>query len=82
MSDHDAKNDPGYEPTGSDQGARSMLAVLIVASLVLGAAWGLQLYGSLEDVRSWNAVGLVMITLIFVYGLVVGARAWLSGKTE
>ena len=77
MSDHDANKDHG-----SDQGARSMLVVLILASLVIGALWGLKLYGSLEDVRSWNATGLVLITLVFGYGLIAGAKAWLSGRTE
>ncbi|MEZ6007830.1 MAG: hypothetical protein R3F05_08665 [Planctomycetota bacterium] len=77
MSDHDANKDHG-----SDQGARSMLVVLILASLVIGALWGLKLYGSLEDVRTWNATGLVLITLVFVYGLIAGAKAWLSGRTE
>ena len=67
MSDHDANKDHG-----SDQGARSMLVVLILASLVIGALWGLKLYGSLEDVRTWNATGLVLITLVFGYGLIAG----------
>jgi hypothetical protein len=74
--------EPATHDTPSDAGARRALAVLILASLVVGAIWGLSVYGSLADVRSWNLTGLVMITFVFVYGLLVGARAWLGARTN
>lgn len=74
--------EPSQHAPESDAGARRALTVLILASLVVGAIWGLSRYGSLADVRSWNLTGLVMITFVFTYGLLVGAKAWLGARTN
>ncbi len=76
MSDPDVNDEVD---AAADRRARSALVILLVSSIVVGAVLGIRKYGSIEDARSWNMVGLVMITFVFTYGLIVGARSWWCG---
>ncbi len=60
----------------TDRGARRAFAVVTVLGTIVGLLLGYCWYGSLASVRAWNVYGLVLITFIFVYGLIVGIRAW------
>ena len=60
----------------SGAGARHALTVCTILGLIVGLALGYWLYGSLASVRAWNVFGLVLITILLIYGVLIGIRAW------
>ena len=67
-------------PFLTDAGARKLLWVSLVASIVIGFIWGWCLYPTFEDPRIWNVVGLAVIAVVFLVTSVVGVMGWLAAR--
>jgi hypothetical protein len=59
----------------TDSQVKRGLSAAIVIGIVLGLIWGVPRYGPVH-INTWNVVGLVVITTISLYALVLGVRAW------
>ena len=63
-----------------DERGRRGLVICAVVSLVLGILWALRRYHDLSDVRAWNLVGLVFITVVFFYAIFIAITASRAAK--
>lgn len=59
----------------SDRQAKTALTVMILLGAVLGGVWAWFQYRNLLDARSWNLVGLGVITTVSTYAFAWGLLA-------